>query len=187
MCVVTSPLLVHLETHLGGVERGWKFKAVWGDGWVFAFGGAPAQDDAIVVTAALHQEVLALGAKAVRQECLLVVPRGDAEELGAKLLAAIGDMVCTRGEAIERGDVINARGSVVEGSRLTWLFATAPFFLPEGLHVCDAFSPAVVVVWLMPIAESEAAHVKLHGWQSFETLLDGADVDVTDWRRAVVV
>jgi hypothetical protein len=89
----------------------------------------------------------------------------------AGILFQVAGMLVQRRAALQRGQVLGPAGPLFDHGDLTALYVTTPLHLPPESEVLRTPGQHVVMAWLVPITDIEAAHVRTHGWRAFEALL----------------
>ena len=86
--------------------------------------------------------------------------------------------------AIGVSEVLERRGAIVAGTRMTALYALPPIYFPDEFHVYESSSgEQVYLVWLVPITAAEASFVREQGHEAFEDILEKVDPDLLDLSR----
>lgn len=185
----TPPLIQHLERYLGRIQRGWAMPLEHGKPHfqVVHFVG-PVLDANCVVTVGLSNYLLhsPTAGRPIRSELVMVLPRQF--DRAAALLKQVGDELVQSGHVLLRGDVVGPRGPLFADCDKTALYATAPTFTEDSFAVCEIEGVGpIVLIWLVPIATSEAQLAASGGWRLFEDLLEAQSADVVDIDRNAVV
>ena len=114
-------------------------------------------------------------------------PTADRPPNAAAVLFQVAGGLIRRGAGLLRGEVVGPRGRVFGRGNLTALYSTAPNYLPDAFAVCEDGKRSIVLTWLVPIADSEAAFVRSRGWRAFEDALVAQNPDLTDFDRLPIV
>jgi hypothetical protein len=67
------------------------------------------------------------------------------------------------------------------------MYVSLPVVFPKSFWVYEDVSPAVVLVWPIPIHPEEVGYIATHGWNAFEDLLESEDPDLLDFTRKPVI
>jgi len=76
---------------------------------------------------------------------------------------------------------------VYPATQLPHLYLTAPFYWEKDLHTLDCVTRKVSWLLAVPISESEYQYLREHGEKAFESLLETAQIDVSDLERSPTV
>jgi hypothetical protein len=183
---VTDPLIDHLEAQLGPIAGGWSqdsagvrlpFQVVW-------FADAPSPGITTFATLGLSKHLLGQPTSSdVRQELLLMAQDRFRSDRLVSALAAVGELVVERHEALPRGQTVPMGSPLVPGSSLDGFYATIPVILPDAFALLDSTDPPTVIAWLVPIAASELSLIESHGWRWFEARIEEQQPDLFDLYR----
>ncbi|MFC3575992.1 suppressor of fused domain protein [Streptomyces yaanensis] len=103
------------------------------------------------------------------------------------VLEWVAERLVVSGEAVLRGDVIPLPMPLLPGGTMTALYAALPVcFDDDFASVVLENGVETAMVWLVPIGESEAAFVRVKGWDAFEEELVRQDPDLLDLNRAEI-
>ena len=178
----SSPVITHLEKHLGKLRGGWPFdddKLL-----IVEFNNRPHKGATTYASLGVSDVPLkqAKGPK-IRQELLFVCGRADWEE-AADLLSTVALQVRDGGRSLDRGEVVGPSGPIFAGSPFEAFYCAPPVYFPDELAALDGVGGAtLVIVWLVPITLAEAKFIEKRGWPAFEDLLEEQDLDLTDLHR----
>lgn len=183
-----ASLIGHYEKYLGAIQHGWSRSA---DATEMPFQvvecrGGPFQGISAFATAGMSRKELmsATSRKVIRQELLFAAPTDFGARNIPGLLQQIGTQAIVRGLAYLRGDVIGARGCLLERKAFEAVYVTIPVYFPEALKTCKSDEGYdIVIAWLVPITRPEALYVREHGWEKFESLLQQEDPNLFDFDR----
>lgn len=180
-------LVEHFERTLGPIAAGW---SVGPDGvkmpfQIVRFTDGSDADSVGYSTLGLSWRVLPSPTSHlhIRQELLMLAPEALEPGHVASILLQVGEMAIGMERALLRGDVIGPAGSLVPGSDLTALYVTMPSYFPSEFATFSGDHGEIVIVWLVPISDSEADYVATHGWDAFEDRLVEQDPDLVDFHR----
>jgi hypothetical protein len=101
----------------------------------------------------------------------------------ANFLAALGDHVATRHEAVPAGKLINA--SIPESSVRTVL-ASEPFIFERSFAIFGGTLPPTEFVWLIPVHPAEAEFKREFGEHALRHLFDHTKPDFFDLSRGEI-
>jgi hypothetical protein len=178
----------HLERHLGPIARGWAPGGGQTGVHVCLFEDRPVPSTVTYATLGLSRHVLNLPrGREVRQELLLSVADGFADDDLSKLLAYVAEGLLREHHALLRGQVLPLGRPVSRASRCNSLYVAPPVVFPDELATCTDTLPPTVFAWLVPIHAAEAALVSQLGWNEFEDRLERVDPNLFDLERSSVV
>ena len=145
------------------------------------FADQPADGVSTLATLGLSRHVLQLPReRQVRQE-LLIAAESDADlDVVAAALLTLSESLVREHRALLRGEVLKLAKPI---GGMAAVYATIPTAFPDALATFGGSDPQTVVVWLIPVRDSEAAFVGLRGWSAFEDALESSDVDLFDFER----
>jgi hypothetical protein len=186
---MTHSIDQHLERHLGPIARGWAgYEGELVGMQVCLFEERPIPATVTYATLGLSRHILAMPrGREVRQELLLTVRRGFADQNIAKLLAHVAEGLLRKHRALLRGQVLPLGHPIARGSRCNSLYVALPVVFPDPLATCADTQPPTVFAWLLPAHAQEAELVARLGWNEFEDRLEAADPDLFDLERPPVV
>jgi hypothetical protein len=104
-------------------------------------------------------------------------------DVPVSMLLQIGSTCLEAARSPLRGDVLGPAGPIVTGSTCTALYVTAPNYFDDDFAVYSGDADPVVVMWLIPITESEARLVSVDGWPVLEERFVTNNPDVLDFFR----
>jgi hypothetical protein len=185
-----SGLVEHLERFLGPIAAGSSGDETTPDGVQVVWFGpdTPWPGVTTLATLGLHRYHLGNPDRGgLHQELLLHVAMDDKSAGAAGILFQVAGMMVERGNGLQRGQVLGPAGPLFGHGNLTALYVTAPLYLPDESEVFRAAGQTVVIGWLVPITDTEAAYVRAQGWQAFEELLVAQNPDLVDINRPSVV
>jgi hypothetical protein len=188
--VVPRGLIAHLERHLGEIDTGWRANQAGEVPFsIVRFTHAPGAHFVAYSTLGLSHAALASPepAKHIHHELIMLVPPSLEAGRVASILEQAGSEALDSGTAYLRGEVIGPRGPLFPNSQLEALYVAIPVYLPDEFAVCRENGRDIVLAWLVPIANDEAAFVATHGWKAFEDRLVELDPDLVDLHRTSTV
>lgn len=182
-----SGLVAHLESCLGELTDGWKASP---DGHsepvlqIASFKGGRIHGVESFATLGLHRHPLKSpsSGKSFRVELMMMV-RGDGNDWVPSILGEVVESLLHNRRVVLQGEVIGPMGPIFPGSRLEALYAAMPVYCPEGFETWRGPSGDVAIIWLVPIAHSEAHFIWERGWDSFEDILARVDPDLLNMCR----
>jgi|ERR1051325_1815693 hypothetical protein len=188
---MSGPTLIdHLEEHLGAPARTFEplsprdhrpFQ-------VISFEGTPFPDATTLVTAGLSARPREQSkGHNIRQELVAATYRSRDEEELAAVVDAIGREVLTRDSALLRGEVVGPAGPIFAGSTIEAFAYTSPWYWSDEFSRFSGLSPAVLMIWLLPLTTAEAGYVRQHGIDRFEVEINEQVPDLLDFRRPSIV
>lgn len=183
-------LFAHLESVLGPIQAGWSVDP-YGRTMPFQvvqFARGTGSGDVAYATLGLSRHALRsrVSGRSMRQELLILAPEGAGRGAIARLLFEVGTLALDSHEAFLRGDTISPRSRLSDGTALTEVYVTLPVYFPDSFATVRRASGDVVIAWLVPVTEDEAAFVERRGWDAFEDLLVRQDPDLVDFERSEV-
>lgn len=186
------PLIAHLETFLGPLEHGWSARP---DGQKMPFQVAEFRGGALdgihtFATVGLSNTGLISQprGKAIHMECIMALHAGQGAKNIPALLQTVGAMMLHEGRPIIRGEVIGpSRSAILNGTPFSALYAAMPVYWPDAFASVDVSGFTVIIAWLIPIMEEEAAFIHGQGWGAFENLLEESGEDLLDMERRSVI
>jgi hypothetical protein len=186
---VEREVLEHLESWLGpmaGAERAFAEEAER-EFKIARFDGQPVRAAETHVTLGVSEVPLVAPDPArVRQELLFTCYKRHSASPQDLLHVVAGD-VMRDGRALLRGQVLGPAGPLFPGSRLEALYCGVPVYFDDGFHELHSTEPPTVLMWLIPVARTEAKFVATEGWRRFEDALVEIDPDLLDLEREAVV
>lgn len=184
-----SPLIEHLERHLGTMDHAWGESGEKDGIRVARFPGRPYDGVTTYATLGVSKNPLPMsGDRTVRQELVFFGNDEYPGEQIASFLVTFGEYVCGKAQALLRGDVVGPGPSLIPDARCqaNSVYAAIPVLYDDGFATLNATDPATVFVWLVPLRPEEAEFVRREGWESFEDRLERAEVDFGDLQRSSV-
>lgn len=169
----------HAEMFLGSISRGWKEKDSPDGVQVVLFRDSPSESINTFLTIGLSSHDLSISdVKSVRQELLLSLSGVKSDENAVSLLLFVCDLILNSHKALLRGQVIRLPFEAAEKIGCKALYCAIPVFMDDGFATFNESRPPTVVVWIVPIYESEANYIDTFGWDAFEELLEKRNPDV---------
>lgn len=101
----------------------------------------------------------------------------------ASVLLTFSEYLIGQDRALLRGDVVGPSRDLVSGSQLCALYASIPVFFDDSFSVYRGSEYDTVLIWLIPLYESEAKYVDAWGWDQFEDRMENMDVDFWNLQR----
>ena len=182
-------IIDHLELYLGEIDVGYQGDDSTPAGMqVVRFGpNSPFEGATTLVTLGLCRSHLSQPTGAALHQELLLHFRNDRQPGNAPaILFQVSAELIRRGVGLHRGDVLGPRGSLFGRGHASALYAAAPMLLPDDFAVYREGEVSVVLTWLVPITEDEAAFVRSHGCDAFESVVVDNDADLTNVDRPSV-
>ena len=125
--------------------------------------------------------------KMVRMEIVFFFYLHFDQDSLAMFLQSFADFLTTNDSAILRGDVLGPHEPILIGTLMNSLYVSLPVVYPKKFWELNETTPETVMVWAVPIHESEAAYVRNKGWEAFEDLMVEKDPDLFDLKRKPMV
>ncbi|HYN22751.1 MAG TPA: suppressor of fused domain protein [Thermoanaerobaculia bacterium] len=180
-----SPLLAHLERHLGPIQTGWRLPGA-DSVFVVRFDDRPLEGAVTYTTVGLSETLLHQeDGGNLRQELLFCcwAPERDDDIVGLLMVVA-GDVLQSE-QAFAHGQVLGPAGPLVPDGNVEALYCTAPVYFDDEFHAFRGVDPPVIIVWLVPLTRDEAAAAQTD--ENFEDLLVEADPDFLDLSRESIL
>lgn len=185
-----SQLIEHLERRLGPIHTGW---TVDPDGvsmpfQIVRFAGGADERSVGYSTIGLsnHRLTSRVSGRHIRQELFVLAEEHIDPDLIVSLLYQVGCAAVQARQALLRGQVIGPAGTLFPGTKMTALYVTVPVYFPDDFATIAAEAGNIVVSWLVPIGDREAAFVAEHGWSLFEDQLVDQDPDLISFDRGEI-
>lgn len=181
-------IIEHLEKHLGKIDQGWKENAVDHELQVVSFKDSPGVTVTTYLTLGFSDCAMNLSdVKKVRQELVFSVYTLTNSELVVSFLLFLCELIIDRGKAVLRGEVIPLSKGISQKMGFDAVYCTIPVFFDDEFCTYNESLPSTVMVWILPIYQSEANYIEAHGWESFEDLLEDQDPDLCSLERNSVI
>lgn len=104
------------------------------------------------------------------------------------LLQQVAIRSTERQTAFAHGDVIASPHLLFDGKPFYSLYTTKPGFMPEEfVSYSTSDGDKIVFSILLPITPSEEKYISLHGYERFDLLFIGSQVDMLDLDRKSIV
>jgi hypothetical protein len=178
-----SGLIEHLESHLGEIVSGYRGDETTPKGVLVAQFGPdrPWPGMTTLATAGLSKYHLSQADDRPGMHIELVVhlPAEDLPENAAAVLFQIAEMIIEDGMAPPRGTVFGPAGGPVFGvGDLTALVIYEPLLMPESFVTVQEGDTEIMMTWLVPISDDEAAFVRDEGAPALFDLFRESEVDL---------
>ncbi len=181
-------IVEHAEKYLGRVEQGWKDNDSDVDLQIVSFKDSPSETVTTFLSLGMSNQILDLSEnKKVRQEIVFSVYSEIISGMVVSFLISLSEAILGRGKAVLRGEVIPLSAELEERIGFNAAYCTIPVFFDDGFCTYDGSSPSTVMVWVIPIYQSEAEYIEANGWESFEDLLEKKDPDLCSLKRDPVI
>jgi hypothetical protein len=180
------PLIQHLKKHLGDSDAGWLEDALGIQVWRFK--DKPVAGAVTYTTVGLSNHLLGQDEeRSIRQELVFSCYEDFSRlPIENRLFSVSRDLIQSH-EALRHGQVLGPRGPLFEGVRAEGLLALEPSFFPKGfVEFTESDGTNVVMVWLVPLLQEEAAFARQHGWNVLDSLMVELNPDVMDLDRPVM-
>lgn len=180
-------LLHHLEQYFGLLDCGWY--EVDGEKLPFPiwkFNHGPADGTVAFTTAGLSEHPLpsSSGGEVIRHELVIFGREDERLDLLPAILVQVGETILRAGRALLYGDVLGPCGPIIPGSELTAFYVTGHAYMPDSFNVVhDDQGEHLILLWLIPITDGEAAFCREQGAEKFEAQIARVDPDFLDWDR----
>lgn len=181
-------IIDHLEQYLGKIEQGWMDNKSDDDLQIVNFKNSPFEFVSTFSSLGMSNRLLDLsGNKKVRQELLFTVYLIDVPGLIVSFMMSLCEAILDRKKAVFRGEVIPLSTELAERIGFSAVYCAIPVLFDDDFCTYDKSSPSTVMVWVVPIYESEVDFINTHGWKPFEDLLEEKDPDLCCLKRNSVV
>ena len=181
-------IIEHVEKYLGQIDQGWKDDASVDDLQVVSFKDAPGETVSTYLSLGLSNRPMDLSeAKKVRQELVFSVYSMAISSMVVSFMLSLCEAIIGRGKAVLRGEVIPLSKEISKRIGFDAVYCTIPVFFDDEFCTYDESSPSTVMVWMLPIYQSEADYIAAHGWEGFEDLLEEKDPDLCSLERSPVI
>lgn len=181
-------IIEHAEKFLGKFSRGWKERPSSDGLQVVCFEDAPFETVNSLMTAGLSRhELMISDEKKVRQELILSVSGNDLSEMLVSLLLFICELILGNHKAVLRGQVIRLPTEAAEKLGFGAVYCAIPVMLGDDFATFKGSQPPTVIVWVVPITESEADYIDANGWSKFEDLLEERNPDLFSLGRDSII
>lgn len=190
--IISEPALMtiieHVEKHIGDIEQGWKDKKSSLALQIVSFKDSPAESITTYHSLGMSNSVLVLNkGKKVRQELVTSFYSISISGMIVSLLMSLCEAILDRGNAVLRGEVIPLSMDLAERIGFSAVYCTNPIFFDDDFCTYDETAPPTVIVWIVPIYESESAYIEINGWEKFEDLMEEIDPDLCSMEREPVI
>ncbi|MBV1829708.1 suppressor of fused domain protein [Komagataeibacter sp. AV436] len=179
-------VLAHYTRYLGPVAQDWRDRT---PGWpmrLVAFDGTSAQNERFFATCGLGRQAARMpDGRELHCELIFAAHQDGPTDDIVRMMLGVSELVGRSKDALLRGDVIRFTAPILPGTLLTGLYCTMPAFCPSDfacLEPAGSGAP-IVMIWLIPVYESEKAYIRAQGWRRFEDDLDRLDPDLLDLHR----
>jgi hypothetical protein len=181
-----SVLISHMENWLGRIQSGWTRDHAGREVpfQVVECTGGKLEGSTSYATLGLSGHRLSGKDKPISLELVMTTHSALAPARLPQVLQTVGIALHARHEAILRGETFALPGAVAEGSSLSSVYAAVPGYFDEEFETVTIEDGAtVVMVWLVPVSESERGYIHDAGWDAFEDDLVAQDPDLCDLLR----
>ena len=178
----------HAERYLGPIDKGWKNNSSKVGLQVVSFNDTPGESVTTFLTLGLSHHVLEVSnTKKIRQELVCAVSATVLSNLIVSFLLLLGESILKNHKALLRGEVIFLSNEVARKVGFDAVYCSIPVFIDDDFATYHESDPATVIVWMIPIYESEADFIAGNGWDRFEDLLEEKDPDFYSLDREPVI
>ena len=181
-------IIEHAEKYLGKIDQGWKDKNSDLGIQIVSFRDNPDNEITTFLSLGLSSSVLDLNKdKTVRQEFIFSTYSIFTPSLVVSFLMSLCEAIWVREKAVLRGEVISLSVELAHRIGFSAAYCTNPVFFDDEFSSFDDSSPPTIMVWIIPIYESEAAYIVNNGWERFEDLLEETDPDLCSLERDLII
>ena len=172
-------IIEHVEKYLGKIGQGWKDNSSDSDLQVVSFKDIPSETVSTYLSLGMSKHVLSLsGAKKMRQELVFSVYSMAISSMVVSFLLSLCEAVINRGKAVLRGEVIPLSKEIATRIGFEAVYCAIPVYFDDAFCTYNESSPSTVMVWLVPVYQSEVSYIEANGWECFEDLLENKDPDL---------
>jgi Suppressor of fused protein (SUFU) len=177
-------LIEHAEKYLGEIDQGWKDNNSGESLQVVSFEDCPGETVTTFLSLGMSEHILDISeAKKARQELVFSVYSMAISALVTSFILSLCEAILSRGKAVLRGEVIPLSSEMAKRIGFDAVYCAIPVFFDDEFSTYDASSPSTVMVWVVPIYQSEVDYIEANGWESFEDLLEEMDPDLCSLDR----
>ncbi len=186
-------VLRHLERFLGAPKIRWLSSGDDTSAFqVLQFSERPTPESQCLVTfglSAYQLHVINKSHATTRSEFVICADSSFETKALAALLIAIGLDAVARNATAEVHDVLAGSGAVWSNPVFEHFYLTFPGYFPEDFELCEAVSPPVSFVQLVPVSSRERRAIFRQGWRAFENSIVNQKIDLLafDTRREVAL
>jgi len=173
-------VLQHLEQFLGPFKERWlnsaspSLQVMW-------FPECPEPNSQCLVTYGLSAHILQIisnGNSVNKMELIICTKSSIDSKALAALLFAIGQDALVQHATPGVHRVLIGEGAVLSNPLFEHFYLTLPGYFPDEFAICEALSPPVTMVQLIPISSREREVIEKQGWRVFEDELVKQDIDL---------
>jgi hypothetical protein len=181
-------VIEHAEKYLGNIDQGWKDNDSNENLQIVSFVDCPGESATTFMSLGLSDNVLEISdEKQVRQELVFSVYSMAISTMIVSFLFSLCESIVNRGKAVLRGEIIPLSIDVAKRIGFEAVYCAIPVFFDDDFAEYDESTPPTIVVWVLPIYQSEADYIRAHGWEKFEGLLEERDPDLCSLERVPVI
>jgi len=181
-------IIEHAEKYLGKIDQAWKDNDSEENIQIVSFKDRPGGSVSTYLSLGMSDEALSLSeTKRVRQELVFSVYSLAISSMIISLLMSLCEAILGRGKAALRGEVIPLSKELAQRIGFESVYCTIPAFFDDKFCTYNESSPSTVIVWVLPIYQSEVDYIEKNGWESFEGLLEERDTDLCSLGREPVI
>ncbi|WP_248919075.1 suppressor of fused domain protein [Pseudomonas entomophila] len=184
-------IINHVEKIFGGIERGWSFEYESHSYNIVECEGGRLEGVSTYCTLGLSRAVLQIGrGREISHEILISVEEDSVPGNVAALISQVVEQILAKHEPLKNDQVLRRSGVLFKGREFNSFWVKSPFFFGEDAEIYesdDVGGGVCIIVWLVPIFESEARYIELRGGEAFEDILTDLEVDFFSLDRRAVV
>jgi hypothetical protein len=153
----TMSIIHHLEARLGKIAEGWSNRGEVGGLQVVRFDDEPVEHVNTFATLGLSNHVLQMNdGRDIRQELLVGAKAEYAGRTIADFLLTVGEELLRDHRAVLRGELVGGGRPIISGTGVTAAYASIPVAFGDSLQAYRESRPVTILVWLIPVFDSEA-------------------------------
>ncbi|UMM64036.1 suppressor of fused domain protein [Aristophania vespae] len=111
-----------------------------------------------------------------------------------RMLAGVVEIIFENNNyALLRGSIFDVEEPLVEGTKMSAFYVSYPSVYFDGKDnndvsiIYERTDPVTLIMWLIPIYDSEVKYIREHGWSLFEDILVEKNPDYFDLQREPVI
>jgi len=181
-------IIDHAEKYLGKIDQGWKDNDSDSKLQIVSFKDTPGESVSTYLSLGMSKHVLNLSeTKKIRQELVFSVCSMAISSMVVSFLLSLCEAIINRGKAVLRGEVIPLSKEIATRIGFDAVYCAIPVYFDDAFCTYGESSPSTVMVWMLPIYQSEASYIEVNGWECFENLLEEKDPDLCSLDRDSVI
>lgn len=186
-------IIDHAEKYLGKIDQGWKDRGSGESLQIASFKDCPSETVTTFLSLGMSNHILSLSdTKKLRQEVVfsvysLAIESASDSNVIVSFLLSVCEAIISRHTAVRRGEVISLPNKMAQKVGFDAVYCTIPIFFDDKFSAYEETSPPTIIVWILPIFQSEVDYINTDGWENFEELLEEKDPDLCSLSRDPVI